>query len=257
MPDDGSPSAVPIFTGKNIRIVDGCASILENWSFTAARRVLDRLFPSGFEGLTLVDLGCLEGGMTLEFARLGFDALGIEVRESNYACCRYLLDHAGEMRGRLRFERDDAWNLEKYGRFDVVFCGGLLYHLDEPRRYLDILAAATRKVLILNTHFATESCSAAFPGLSEPTLNEGLRGRWYGEHNEQIGSRHLDSGLRWASWKNHRSFWPMRPDLLQALYDVGFPVLLEQYDFLEPKIREEMTNGLYGGKNRGIFLALR
>jgi hypothetical protein len=40
----------------------------------------------GREHVRLVDLGCLEGGYTVEFGRMNFNALSIEVRESTFAC---------------------------------------------------------------------------------------------------------------------------------------------------------------------------
>lgn len=254
-------SPMPEFTNHNVRLADGRLTrpgdstlLHERPWFSSARRMLERLFPYGFGGLRLVDLGCLEGGMTLEFARMGFDALGIEVRESNFACCRYLQEHGDAPAGRLRFVRDDVWNLEKYGAFDVVFCCGLFYHLDEPRRFLDILARTTKRVLVLNTHFATETPCPAFL-LSEPADQEGWRGRWYVEHEEE-DLAHIDN-LRWHSWHNQCSFWPMRPDLLQGMHDAGFPVVLEQYDFLAPDIRQGMADGIYGSKCRGVFWGLR
>jgi 2-polyprenyl-3-methyl-5-hydroxy-6-metoxy-1,4-benzoquinol methylase len=34
----------------------------------------------------------------------------------------------------LTFTYDDVHNLGNYGVFDVVFCCGVLYHLDAPRK---------------------------------------------------------------------------------------------------------------------------
>ena len=36
----------------------------------------------------------------------------------------------------------------------MVFCCGLLYHLDKPKEFLDTLSAVTTKLLILQTHFS-------------------------------------------------------------------------------------------------------
>jgi len=33
--------------------------------------------------IKIVDLGCLEGGYSVEFARNGYDVLGMEIREIN------------------------------------------------------------------------------------------------------------------------------------------------------------------------------
>jgi hypothetical protein len=56
--------------------------------FVSARRVLETVFPGDKSKFRIADLGCLEGGYTVEFARMGFQALGLEVRDS-------ILQHAG------------------------------------------------------------------------------------------------------------------------------------------------------------------
>jgi hypothetical protein len=71
------------FTAHNIRLDDGSytkpdegLSIDAHPWFLAAKRVLDATFPGDKSHLRIVDLGCLEGGYTVEFARLGFQAVG-------------------------------------------------------------------------------------------------------------------------------------------------------------------------------------
>jgi hypothetical protein len=46
--------------------------------------MLNLVFPDGLRGKRIADLGCLEGGYAVEFARLGMNATGIEVRDSNF-----------------------------------------------------------------------------------------------------------------------------------------------------------------------------
>ncbi|HEY5178100.1 MAG TPA: hypothetical protein VII95_21300 [Terriglobales bacterium] len=83
------------FTAHNIRLDDGSLTKPEQpWQtedlalvkFT--KQFLRMVFPDGAAGKRVVDLGCLEGGYTVELARAGFDALGIEVRESNFENCQ-------------------------------------------------------------------------------------------------------------------------------------------------------------------------
>ena len=57
-------------------------------------------------------------------------------------------------------------NLGDYGSFDVTFCCGLLYHLEDPVTFLRTVSQLTRRVLILQTHFATDSVPERFPNLS-------------------------------------------------------------------------------------------
>jgi len=117
-------------------------------------------------GKRIADLGCLEGGYTVEFARMGFEALGIEVRRSNFAACEYVRAHLHLPN--LHFARDDVWNIEKYGTFDAIFCSGLLYHLDRPIEFIKLISGLCRRLIILNTHVARETINPNFP-LSDMT----------------------------------------------------------------------------------------
>ena len=128
----------------------------------------------------------------------------------------------------LNFIQDDAFNVEKYGPFDAVFCCGLYYHIDRPKQFLNLLSRVTSKVLILQTHFSTETPNDYYR-LSELCENEGLPGRWFTEFHNQDEFQNRDD-VKWAAWDNLRSFWVRREYLLQAIHDVGFDIVLEQFD---------------------------
>src|SRR5262245_62065130 len=108
------------FTAHNIRLDDGTLTKpgmslvmeAEPW-FVAARRLLETGFPGDRRAIRLADLGCLEGGYAVEFARMGFSVLGVDVRESNIEACRYVQSRTNPPN--LRFVCDDVWNLARYG----------------------------------------------------------------------------------------------------------------------------------------------
>ena len=62
---------------------------------------------------------------------------------------------------------------------------------------------------------------------------------------------------RWASWDNRRSFWIQREYLLQAIYDVGFDLVLEQFDNLGPNIAESTLCGFYKAESYGAFIGIK
>jgi SAM-dependent methyltransferase len=272
------------FTSHNIRLDDGTYTKPEvgfsmevhPW-FLAAKRILDTTFPGPKEHLRIADLGCLEGGYAVEFARLGFQTLGIDVRESNIQACRYVQSKVALPN--LDFVKDDAWNIPAHGTFDAVFCCGLLYHLDRPREFLKVLAGVTKKVLILQTHFSQAGDSPSFihprrfrralgrifplkntatttHKLSFLTTNEGLPGRWFSEFRNERAFRDRVN-RRWAAWDNRRSFWVQREFLLQSLRDSGFDLVLEQFDGLGARIASEMTEGSYRTSGRGTFIGIK
>jgi hypothetical protein len=277
------------FTSHNIRLDNGSFtkpdmrySIDAHGWIVSARRLLDTVFPGDKNHYRLADLGCLEGGLAVEFARMGFQVLGVEVREANIAACNYV--KANTNLPNLEFIKDDARNIAKYGVFDVVICCGLLYHLDKPKEFLNTLSAVTTKLLILQTHFSMDtkktdpknkehrwfgiarkplaSVESYNPepadkfNLSELTENEMLRGRWYTEFANDEAFSKRDSA-KWSSWDNRRSFWIQREYLLQAIHDVGFDLVMEQYDSLGPNIVESMLCGSYKAESRGTFIGIK
>jgi len=219
--------------------------------FLTAARYFRMFYRDSLPSKTLVDLGCLEGAHTLGFARLGFDALGIEVRNENFACCQFVKE--ATRLPNLRYAQDNAWNVAKYGAFDAVFCSGLLYHLDRPLEFIKILGSVCREMLILNTHFAPEHEDD--PQLSPMTEHDGARGRWFAEPLARSVTARDEQ--RWSSWDNRQSFWLAKPDLLQAMADAGFALVIEAFDFLAPDIRGSMLDGYYHDCHRNMFVAIR
>jgi SAM-dependent methyltransferase len=222
------------FTAHNIDLPDGTQTwkgplLRETAAGRAVQRTLDLVFSQPEKrGLRIVDLGCLEGGATVEFARQGFDALGIEARKTNIEKCHYVAERL--RLPNLHFVQDDVRNIQKYGIFDATFCSGLLYHLESPRAFLRTLGAITRRVLILHTHYATEPDPPNFR-LSPMTRHEDRLGKWYEEWPEGLAPEKVEEKV-WASVGNHRSFWMTKEHLLETMREAGFTTLYEQYDFL-------------------------
>jgi SAM-dependent methyltransferase len=221
----------------------------------SAKRLLRALYPGGVQGLRIADLGCLEGGFSVEFARMGMATLGLEVRQSNFRNCLYVQRHVNLPN--LQFVNDDAWHLWKYGTFDVVFCCGLLYHIDRPVAFIRMLSRLCRRVLILNTHFATETGNPHYR-LGEMTWHEGVKGRWFNEYDasETAAKGNLDS-LKWASWSNDRSFWIQREHIFDVLRQTGFNLVHEAFDCLPDRISEAMVDGYYRTHDRGVFVGVK
>jgi SAM-dependent methyltransferase len=249
------------FTAHNIRLDDGTETFPSaGWTIDqstvlhSVRRVLELLWPQGLQGRSIVDLGCLEGGYAVEFARLGMNATGIEVRESNYRNCLFVKSKTSLPN--LNFVNDDVNNIARHGNFDVFFINGLLYHLDRPRHFLEQVANQCGRALFLQTHVASAIVTEAIHihSLSELTENEGLPGRWYPEHSE-LPVDELER-MKWHSWQNTRSFWPQKEYLIQLVRDIGFDIVFEQFDFMT-NIAQEMTSGFYHTNDRVLLVGIK
>jgi SAM-dependent methyltransferase len=269
LPDKGRAIKATIqdpYSASTPSIPETEANFTKHPWFKAAKRALMLAFPTGLEGRRIVDLGCGEGKYTIEFAKLGMEALGIEIRHSNVAKCLAVKEEISLTN--LSFSRDTVWNLAKYGEFDAIFCCGLLYHLDRPREFIRLASGLCKTICLYQTHFATEREIGKFD-LSPLMENEGVKGRWYKEHlaTSVMG---LEKQI-WSAWDNERSFWLLREELLSLINENGFDMVFEQYDCLLPHLSEdrlgisterstiskEMTSGYYATDNRCLFVGIR
>ena len=255
------------FTSHNIRLDNGAFTMpkkkgcLEDQSiFKSYRNLLNVIFPGDKSKYCIADLGCLEGGFSVAFARMGFNVVGIEARSSNINNCLYVKENIDLPN--LKFIHDNVLNIEKYGCFDCVFCSGLLYHLNFPYKFLKTLSSVTEKLLILNTHFAPENNMSKHIAetyrLQDLVSHEGLDGRWYTEFVSELDFKNREN-KKWASWDNKASFWITHSNLLHAIHDVGFTTVMQQFDFLAPDIGKgiKFEDNYYQKNSRGIFVGLK
>jgi SAM-dependent methyltransferase len=272
------------FTAHNILLSNGEKTMGENVILLGESEVwksivktLDLFFPGTKEDrkkLRVVDLGCLEGGYAVEFAKLGFDTLGIEAREENLEKCN-LVKNSLQL-SNLNFVKDDVRNMKNYGTFDIVLCYGLLYHLNDPAEFLKTMSNSNSKLLFLNTHFAPERdirYKLSFLNtyffaplqkrtrlfeytknlrLSPITSNEGYRGRWMKEWSKKMEKSKIEKYL-WAAYNNDKSFLLCKKDLTTALHDSGYNSVFEQFNFTG----DMMPHNYNYHYNRGMFVAIK
>ncbi|HYG80019.1 MAG TPA: class I SAM-dependent methyltransferase, partial [Pyrinomonadaceae bacterium] len=119
----------------------------------------------------------------------------------------------------LELFEDDVRNLseEKYGRFDVVLCCGLLYHLDAPDlfEFMEKVSSVCDRVLLLDTHFSLRPAEAV--GYKGKTYHG-----WRYTEFPPAATREEKDASPLASLDNNESFWLTRPSLWNLIKDVGF-----------------------------------
>ena len=85
---------------------------------------------------------------------------------------------------------------ERVGTFDVVIMLGVLYHAEDPFRYIRIASSVCRELLILETHVDAEDyprpAMVFYPGA---TLNNDTT-NWWGPNRACVEGMLLESGFR-------------------------------------------------------------
>jgi hypothetical protein len=101
-------------------------------------------------GLTVLDVACHCGVFSLQFAERGFRHVhGVDLRQENVRQAEYLRNTFGV--SNVVFSQGNARDLNSLPAADVVFCGGLLYHVTFPIELLYSLWTKTREFLVLDT----------------------------------------------------------------------------------------------------------
>ncbi len=168
----------------------------------------------------ILDLGCNEGLFGIECALQGAtDVLGIDGRAQHLSKAEFAAS-ALKLTERVRFLQDDVRSLSPdiHGRFDLVFCMGLLYHLPKSDilPFLRSLSSVCTDVTIIDTHIALHASDSLRDGA---TGYEGCR------FEEPKNAADEPSG--WSSLDGQDSFWLTKPSLVKALTAVGFHSVFE------------------------------
>jgi 2-polyprenyl-3-methyl-5-hydroxy-6-metoxy-1,4-benzoquinol methylase len=166
----------------------------------------------------VLDLGCLEGGLSFHLAKFGAEVVGLEAREINVKKCQFVAEMSGLTK--LKFIQGDMLDLEPHnlGQFDLIIASGVLYHVDAPELlpFLRSLKAHCRGVVVFDTHVANQV-------LEYYELEGGQRiyGRSILEHFEAETAEAKDK-KPWASFRNNYSFWPTERSLMNLFKEAGF-----------------------------------
>jgi hypothetical protein len=123
---------------------------------------------------TILETGSLEGAQTFLLARHPGvrRVLAIEGREANLRKARFVQELLRVRNAEFVQENLEEVDLSHYGRFDAVFCCGLLYHLPKPWEFIQRLPAVA-PILYLWTAYAADKEAVELPN--------GMRGKIHGE----------------------------------------------------------------------------
>lgn len=131
---------------------------------------VERFFRFAPNAATILELGALEGAQTFLLAeRPGMKkVLALEGRAANLRKARFVQELLRVKNAEFAQTNLEEADLSSYGKFDAVFCCGLLYHLPKPWELIQRLSSVA-PILFLWTSYAPEKASMELPN--------GLRGK--------------------------------------------------------------------------------
>ena len=171
---------------------------------------------------TALDLGCGLGYYAEILHRHGFEVLAVDGRAEN-------VEEAHRRYPHLKFQVADAQDpaLADLGKFDLVFCFGLLYHLENPFRVIRSIAKLSSGLALIE--------GIVYPS-PEPAMVL---------MDENTG---VDQGL------NYMAFYPSEPCLIKMLQRSGFSSC---YNPTQMPSHPEYHKGSNGFRRRTVVAAAR
>ncbi len=202
-------------------------------------QVVSDLTQKSLSQCRILDLGCLDGIFSIEFASHGSSTVGVEIRETNIEKAIFCKEILGL--DNLEFRHDDVRNIsvEAYGRFDAIVCSGILYHLPagDVITLINKMYEIVDRVVVIDTHIALEA-------IERFDYNDKVYwGKVYREHPDDSTEDEKAKRL-WASADNPTSFWFTRASLVNILREAGFSSVYECFtpahlNFGEPGIEHQ------------------
>jgi FkbM family methyltransferase len=192
--------------------------------FTEARQSFLRLilpyFKQGLDLRTALDVGCGVGHFSTFLRDMGFQVTGVDGRAEN-------VTEAQKRYPNIPFyiaNVEDS-SIAHLGKFDLVLCFGLLYHLENPFAAMRNLYALTTKVLLIESATVPEQRSVLI-----------LR--------DEVQSE--DQGLHFIA------FYPSESAIVKMCYRSGFPFV---YRFLKLPDHEDFHASVWRQRVRTMLVA--
>ena len=121
------------------------------------RRLVD-LLGGSLVGKRVLDLGCNQGFWSLAAIENGCDyVLGIDGRQMHIDQAEFVFDVKQIDKSRYNFCFGNIFDLLSgdLGKFDIVLCLGLLYHISKPMTLLERISAVNTDLLVIDTYLSS------------------------------------------------------------------------------------------------------
>jgi tRNA (mo5U34)-methyltransferase len=174
----------------------------------AFQAMLQRLYPGGLAGRSVLDCACNCGAYLFWAKELGAGrCLGFDVRERWIDQARFLAQNRTWPSDGIEFEVCDLYDLPELGLepFDITLFNGIFYHLPDPIRGLRIAADLTEELIVVGTSTRSGLPDDVLAVSSESDVH--VMSGVYGLNWLPGGPRVLEGILRWAGFVETHPIW--------------------------------------------------
>ena len=167
------------------------------------------------DGMEILELGPLEAGQTYALAQLGANVTAVEANREAYLKCLLVKELLNIERVRFLLGDFSLFLEETDTTFDMIFASGVLYHMAEPLKLVELIARRTKKCFVWSHYFDPDHYS----GPRRTPRKVELNSRQFTYHELVYPDMGLDK-----FWGGNRpvASWLGREDMLGAFKAAGF-----------------------------------
>lgn len=223
----GHQNAINIFAGRwasripGAGLVSGEIDLFEGDTRPGqAAAVLGR--EGRLDGMSVLELGPLEGGHTYALERLGAEVTAVEGNAEAFMKCLVAKEILG-MKSRFLLGNFIPLLDARQARYDMIFASGVLYHMSDPLRLLKLVADTADRALFW-THYHDDTLPNE--RRAERVVSQGVEATYH-----RVGNPSRVSDQRWWGGLDDSACWMDRDAILDACRRFGFTqvdVLSEQ-----------------------------
>lgn len=188
---------------------------------------LDMFFYRRWNEVRCLDIACHQGWFSIQVAlRRAREVLGLDVRNNHIKMANTIKD-LGDI-SNVKFKQENLYNIrtEEYGKNELTFFLGILYHLDSPIEALRVAKSVTTQLCVIETQVVRTAPELEYLWGSDTSLRKGP------------GIAVVMSDENHVEGERSTVFVPTIDALYRMLYSVGFdrvylsvppPSVYEQY----------------------------
>jgi tRNA (mo5U34)-methyltransferase len=143
-----------------------------------AEALLDRIaLPQDLKGMRILDLGSNDGFFAATCVRRGAEVVAFDYRSkeaSGFSVTEKVMGLS------IPYIHDTIWNIERHelGTFDIILFLGVLYHLPDPFRAIELLSRCCAGELYLETAYTRRGTVPLMRYFPDRSLNDDVSNFW-------------------------------------------------------------------------------
>jgi len=175
------------------------------------------LGPAGrLHGMRVLELGPLEAMHTHQLSELGArEIVSIETNVEAYLKCLVMKEALGIKAAQFLLGDFTRYLAQTDERFDLVFCSGVLYHMQDPLALVRDMARVSDRCFIWTHYYDPQNCPGG-PRERVAATRDGFAGSYF-----RLDYPDRDQPTFWGG-NRPSSSWMPRSDILGALTHFGF-----------------------------------